>query len=98
MMIPFNHKGSFVDSVSGRYSEWDQEKQLTILKEAYKMGVGIIAMKTCSGGKYSPSPGIEPSYKEAVRWVLEKDFISSAAIAFANFEQIDEQLVWLTGI
>jgi aryl-alcohol dehydrogenase-like predicted oxidoreductase len=98
MMIPFNHKGSFVHSVSGRYSEWDKEKQLTILKEAYKMGVGIIAMKTCSGGKYSPSPGIEPSYKEAVRWVLEKDFISSAAIAFANFEQIDEQLVWLTGI
>ena len=29
-------------------------------------GIGVIAMKTCSGGKYSPSADIEPSYKEAV--------------------------------
>jgi aryl-alcohol dehydrogenase-like predicted oxidoreductase len=98
IMIPFNHKSSFVHSVSGRYSEWDREKQLTILRDANKNGIGIIAMKTCSGGKYSPSPDIEPSFKEAVKWVLQKDFISSAAIAMANFEQVDEQLDWLTGL
>lgn len=58
-------------------------------------GIGVIAMKTCSGGKYSPTADIEPSYKEAVLWVLRHKFISSAAIAMANFEQVDEHTSWL---
>jgi aryl-alcohol dehydrogenase-like predicted oxidoreductase len=95
IMVPFNHKGSFVHSVSSRYSEWDQNKLIEILTEAGKKGVGIIAMKTCSGGQYSPSADIEPSYKEAVLWVLKHNFISSAAIAMANFEQVDEHSSWL---
>jgi aryl-alcohol dehydrogenase-like predicted oxidoreductase len=95
IMVPFNHKGSFVHSVSGRYSEWDQERLITILTEAGKKGIGVIAMKTCSGGKYSPSADVEPGYKEAVLWVLQHKFISSAAIAMANFEQVDEHTSWL---
>jgi aryl-alcohol dehydrogenase-like predicted oxidoreductase len=92
IMVPFNHKGSFVHSVSGRYSEWDQTKLISILEDALKNGIGVIAMKTCSGGKYSPLPGIEPSYSEAVKWVLQKNYISSAAVAMANFEQVDEHI------
>jgi aryl-alcohol dehydrogenase-like predicted oxidoreductase len=92
IMVPFNHKGSFTHSVSKRYSEWNQEQLISLLQDAMEKGIGIIAMKTCSGGKYSPSPGIEPSFKEAVRWVLQNKFISSAAIAIANFEQVDEFL------
>jgi hypothetical protein len=95
LMVPFNHKSSFVHSVSGNYSEWDQSKLISILTEAGNKGVGVIAMKTCSGGKYSPSPDIEPSYKEAVLWVLRHKFISSASIAMVNFEQIDEHTSWL---
>ncbi len=95
IMVPFNHKGSFVHSLTGRYSEWDQEKLISILTEAGNKGIGIIAMKTCSGGKYSPSPGAQPGYKEAVLWVLGHKFISSAAIAMANFEQVDEHTSWL---
>jgi aryl-alcohol dehydrogenase-like predicted oxidoreductase len=94
IMLPFNPKGSFVHSVSGRYSEWDQQKLTGILTEAGNKGIGVIAMKTCSGGKYSPSPEIEPSFKEAVLWVLQHKFISSAAIAMANFEQVDEHTSW----
>ena len=94
IMVPFNPKGSFVHSVSGRYSEWDQNKLISILTEAGNKGIGVIAMKTCSGGMYSPSPGIQPSYKEAVLWVLQNKFISSAAIAMANFEQVDEHTSW----
>lgn len=90
IMVPFNHKGSFVHSQNGRYSEWDQARLITILTEAGKKGIGVVAMKTCSGGKYSPSAGVEPSFKEAVNWVLRHEFISSAAIAIANFEQVDE--------
>ena len=90
IMVPFNHKGSFIHSQTGNYSEWDQPKLLSVLTEAGKQGIGVVAMKTCSGGKYSPSPDIEPSYREAVNWVLSHDFISSAAVAMANFEQVDE--------
>jgi predicted aldo/keto reductase-like oxidoreductase len=94
-MVPFNYKGSFVHSVTGSYSEWDQTKLISILTEAGSKGIGVVAMKTCSGGKYSPSAGKEPCYREAVRWVLQHKFISSASIAMVNFEQIDEDASWL---
>jgi uncharacterized protein len=92
VMVPFNHKGSFIHSQSGNYSEWDQAKLISLLTEAFNKGIAVVAMKTCSGGKYSPSPEIEPSFKEAVKWVLSHKFISSAAIAIANFEHIDEYM------
>jgi aryl-alcohol dehydrogenase-like predicted oxidoreductase len=95
VMVPFNPKGSFVHSLTGSYSEWDQAKLITILTDAWKKGIGVIAMKTCSGGKYSPSAEAEPSYKEAVLWVLRHEFISSASIAMVNFEQIDAHTSWL---
>jgi aryl-alcohol dehydrogenase-like predicted oxidoreductase len=94
IMVPFNHKGSFVHSVTGNFSQWDQEKLISVLTEAGNKGIGVIAMKSCSGGKYSPSAEIEPSYKEAVLWVLKHKFISSVAIAMANFEQVDEHISW----
>jgi hypothetical protein len=95
LMIPFNPKGSFVHSVSGKYSEWDQKKLISILTEAGNKGIGVIAMKTCSGGKHSLTSGSEPTYKDSVLWVLQNKFISSAAIAMANFEQVDEHSSWL---
>jgi len=95
IMIPFNHKGSFIHSVTGRYSEWDQSKLIPILEEANANGIGIIAMKTCSGGKYSFSPDISPDYSQAVKWVLQKKYISAAAVAMASFEEVDEHLALL---
>ena len=97
IMVPFNHKGSFIHSQTGRYSEWNQNELITVCTEAVNKGIGIIAMKTCSGGKYSPSADIEPSFKEAVLWVLRHKFISSAAIAMANFEEIEEHSSLLKG-
>jgi predicted aldo/keto reductase-like oxidoreductase len=95
LMVPFNPKGSFVHSVTGNYSEWDQKKLISVLSEAGEKGRGVIAMKTCSGGKYSLTPGSEPTFKDSVLWVLQHKFISSAAIAMANFEQVDEHTSWL---
>jgi predicted aldo/keto reductase-like oxidoreductase len=92
IMVPFNHKGSFVHSLTGRYSEWDQEKLINILEEAHSKDTGIIAMKTCSGGKYSPSQDVTPGFSESVKWVLQKEYISAAAVAMANFEEVDEHL------
>jgi aryl-alcohol dehydrogenase-like predicted oxidoreductase len=96
IMVPFNHKGSFVHSVTGRYSKWDQGKLISIFEEANAKGIGVIVMKTCSGGKYSPSPDITPGYPEAVKWVLQKRYISAAAIAMASFEEVDEHLLLLS--
>jgi aryl-alcohol dehydrogenase-like predicted oxidoreductase len=90
IMVPFNHQGSFIHSQTGRYSEWNQAELIAACTEAGKKGAGIIAMKTCSGGKYSPGPDIEPSYKEAVSWILKHKVICSAAIAMASFEEVDE--------
>jgi len=95
LMVPFNHKGSLIHSISGEYSEWDHNRLISLLTEAGRKGTGVIAMKTCSGDKYSPSPGMEASYSEAVRWVLSQPFVSSAAVAMANFDQVNEHLAML---
>jgi aryl-alcohol dehydrogenase-like predicted oxidoreductase len=92
LMVPFNHKGSLVHSITGEYSEWDHSKLVSVLREAGEKGIGVIAMKTCSGDKYSPSKETEASYPEAVRWVLSQPYISSAAVAMANFDQVNEHL------
>src|SRR4030042_4664039 len=96
IMVPFNHKGSFVHSVTGRFSEWDQNRLISALTAAGNKGIGVVAMKTCSGGKYSPSPDTGPGYPEAVRWVIQHSYVSSAAVAMANFGQVDEHVSILT--
>lgn len=90
VMVPFNPMGSFTHSITGNYAKWDQEKLIAILTEAGNKGIGVIAMKTCSGGKFAPSSTVQAGFKESVIWVLDHKFISSAAIAMANFEQVDE--------
>jgi len=92
IMVPFNHKGSFVHSVTGNFSEWDQSRLIAALTEAGKKGIGVIAMKTCSGGKYSLSQDVAPDYPEAVKWVIRHSYISSAAVAMANFEQVNDYI------
>jgi predicted aldo/keto reductase-like oxidoreductase len=98
IMVPFNHKGSFIHSITGQHSEWDQNRLIHILTEAYNKGIGVIAMKTCSGGKYSASPEPEPTYRAALLWVLNHNFISSATVAMSNFEQVDEYIPLLKKI
>ena len=95
MMVPFNHKGSFVHSITAEYSEWDHNRLISVLTDAGSKGIGVIAMKTCSGGKYSPSPDVEPGYAEAVRWVIRQPFVNSAAVAMANFDQVNEHISML---
>ncbi len=92
VMVPFNHKGAYIHSVTGNHSAWDQERLVSLLEEAGLKGIGVVAMKTCSGGKYSPDTGREPSYKEAVSWVLRHGFVSSAAVAMADFGQVSEHI------
>jgi len=92
IMLPFNHKGSYIHSLNKTYSEWDQDRMMSILKKAHSNNIGFIAMKTCSGGPYQPSGADSASFPAAVNWVLGHDFVSSAAVAMSNVDEINEHL------
>ncbi len=92
IMVTYNHKGSFIHSLSGNYSEWDQPALEVEMAKAAKNQIGIVAMKTCSGGPYSPGTGQEPSYKEALKWIIDHDYIHSMAVAMGNTKEIKENI------
>lgn len=92
VMVPYNHKGSFVHSKYGRYAEWDQSALELELEKAEKNNTGIVAMKTCSGGPYAPDKNTEPTYKAALKWILEHRYISTMAVAMGNINEIDENV------
>ena len=92
IMLPFNHKGSYVHMNSGRSAEWDQPRNVVELKKAHKQNLGIIAMKTCSAGPFAPNGNQTSSLKGALDWVLDHDFISTAAVAMGNREEIQENI------
>ena len=92
VMCPFNHKGSFIHSVSKIYREWDQPALMEQLIIAGNKKIGVVAMKTTSAGPFQPEGKETATYEDAVRWVLQHDFISSAAVGMANFEEIAENV------
>jgi len=92
VMVPYNHKGSYIHSLSNSFNEWDQPRLEKSLKSLHASGVGIIAMKTCSGGTYSFNESEKPSYSNSIKWVLNKNYIDCAAVAMGNFAQIGENI------
>lgn len=92
IMIPYNHKGSYRHSRSGSYSEWDQPALEVELEKAEKNNIGIVAMKTCSGGPYSPSSESKPSYKAALEWILDHSYIATTATAMGNMNELNEDV------
>lgn len=92
IMIPYNHKGSYIHSRSGNYAEWDQPALEYELDKAIKSNMGLVAMKTCSGGPYAAAGEGEPSFKNALSWILKTNRVHTMAVAMANFGQIEENL------
>jgi predicted aldo/keto reductase-like oxidoreductase len=92
IMVPYNHKGSYVHSKGGHYREWDQQALESELKKAEHNNIGIIAMKTCSGGPYSEDGKRKPSYKAALKWVLHHSYVSGMAVAMGNITEINENV------
>lgn len=90
IMVPYNHKGSYVHMNSGSYSEWDQPALEIEMDKAKKQGVGLLAMKTCSAGPYSPDGKSEPTFEHALRWIIAQNRVHSLAVAMGNFEQMEE--------
>lgn len=92
IMTTYNHKGAYVHMNTGRKSSWDQEALERELRKALERGVGLVAMKTCSGGPYAPSPEVKPGYTEALRWIMRRGLVHTMAVAMASHEQIRENL------
>ncbi|MCJ7581141.1 MAG: aldo/keto reductase [Candidatus Aminicenantes bacterium] len=92
IMVPYNHKGAYTHMNTGSYSEWDQPSLEIEMDKAKKQGVGLLAMKTCSGGPYSPDGKTPPTYENALRWILAQNKVDSLAVAMGNFEQMEESL------
>jgi aryl-alcohol dehydrogenase-like predicted oxidoreductase len=92
IMLPYNHKGSYVHMLSGNYYEWDQPRVEIELEKAHKKNLGVVAMKTCSAGPYAPDGVSKASYAGAIKWVLDHSYISVAAVAMSNFAEIQEDI------
>jgi aryl-alcohol dehydrogenase-like predicted oxidoreductase len=90
VMLPFNPFAGFKHSISGWSASWDQDSLVKAMQRAHAAGIGIVAMKTCSGGPYGSGQGDIPSLAGAVQWVTDKPYIASAAVAMANFSQLEE--------
>lgn len=93
IMLPFNHKGSYVHMLSGNYYEWDQPRVEIELEKAHKNNLGVVVMKTCSAGPYASAGGSQPSYPGAIKWVLDHSYISVAAVAMSNFDEVKENVL-----
>ena len=92
LMLPFNPFGGFRHSVGGWSTSWDQDALIRAMERARAAGIGIVAMKTCSGGPYAPAAEDNPSMAAAVRWVTDKAYVASAAVAMGNFSELEEHL------
>ena len=92
VMVPYNHKGAYTHSRAGYYSEWDQAALEEQLRKAEEKGLGVVAMKTCSGGPYAPDGQQNPTYKDALKWILGHSYISTMAVAMGSHKEISEDL------
>jgi len=92
VMVPYNHKGSFVHSGWGFSGQWDQSAMEKEFEETEKNGIGVIAMKTCSGGPYSPDGVGKATFKDALKWILSHSYISTMAVAMGNIKEIKENV------
>ncbi len=91
IMAPFNYKGSYVHSISKTYREWDQEGLIVQLKNMKVNNLGFVGMKTTSAGPYSAT-GKEGTYSEALRWILEHDFVCTVVPGMGNIDEINENV------
>jgi len=92
VMVPYNHKGSYTHMNSGQYSDWDQSALEKELAKAEMNNIGIIAMKTCSGGPYAFKGEDQPSYRSALKWILNHSYINTMAVAMGNLSELNEDL------
>ena len=90
VMVTINPHGALVHSKTGWKTSWDQNALFTELREARKKGIGVLAMKTCSGGPFAYDKADQPTFPGAIRWVIDQPEVDCAVVAMANFNEIAE--------
>ena len=91
-MVPYNHAGNFRHSIYGIYSEWDQKALEKEFEHAVAQGMGVIAMKTCSGGPLKKEGEIRGTYSAGLKWNLRNKNISAMAVGMASFREVSEDV------
>jgi len=72
--------------------EWDQSAMEKEFEKAEKNGIGVVDMKTCSGGPYSPEGVTKATFENALSWILSHSFISTMAVAMGNIKEMKENI------
>jgi uncharacterized protein len=77
------------------YTMAHDEGLLKAIDEAAKSGIGIVAMKTQSGGMMPPDPGrprnLPPESQTAMlKWVLQHESITTAIPGYTRYEQLEQ--------
>ncbi len=68
---------------------------LTACREASRAGLGIVAMKTQAGGRFSKDNPKPVNMKAALKWALQDPCVTTAIPGFTTFDQLAEDLVVL---
>jgi len=92
VLVAYNHAGNYTHSVSKDYHEWDQAELEREIANAARAGMGVIAMKTCSGGPYKYPGEEKATYASGLRKILENKNITSVIPAMASFAHVDENV------
>ena len=92
IMVPYNHKGAYIHSQSGRSAQWDQPWLEKHLQQLHNSGVGTVVMKTCSAGSLTINTAGSSNYRNAIQWVTAQNFIDCAAVAMVTFEEINQNI------
>ncbi|MDR0544872.1 MAG: aldo/keto reductase [Odoribacteraceae bacterium] len=62
------------------------------IQQAANAGIGIIAMKTMTGGREDPQGQRKINARACLRWAWENESIATAIPGFTNFDELDECL------
>ena len=66
---------------------------LKACQEASRAGLGVVAMKTQAGGRFSKDLPQPVNMKAALKWALQDPCVTTAIPGFTTFDQLSEDLV-----
>ena len=87
-------KSGFWDVVLTAYNfrQSHREEVRAAIREAAAAGVGVLAMKTQAGVYWDPFRLRKINMKAALKWVLQDEHVCSTVPAFANHDELNEDL------
>lgn len=84
-MISYNYKIKNIDSLN------------SIIADAVKAGIGILAMKS-TAGVYNEKSGSQPDSNAVLKWVLQNENISSIVTGMTSLEQLQKNIAMIMNL